>query len=207
MVFGETSTKNPLIVRKSDGGFNYASSRREFIRIPREIHIPREWIRINGVLECSLSLEGLECGRVARLHFPDDECFERKNGDFSKTLSAGDDRPRRGQLATPRPVSKYLCSNTTHQRGLVRSRILVVVRLAGYRADVLGARRVLYVTDMGQSSHFEQVFQVARRSGTASFRFTCVRAFFFGTMRFATGKRVQSFVRRPSARRRFARRD
>jgi arginyl-tRNA synthetase len=34
-----------------------------------------------------------------------------------------------------------------------------------YRASVDKAERVLYVTDIGQSLHFEQVFQVARRAG------------------------------------------
>lgn len=34
-----------------------------------------------------------------------------------------------------------------------------------YRANVDKAERVLYVTDVGQSLHFQQVFQVARRAG------------------------------------------
>lgn len=34
-----------------------------------------------------------------------------------------------------------------------------------YRIQKDGAQRIIYVTDVGQSSHFAQVFQVARRSG------------------------------------------
>ncbi|KAJ8901811.1 hypothetical protein NDN08_004016 [Rhodosorus marinus] len=37
-----------------------------------------------------------------------------------------------------------------------------------YRADVDRAERILYVTDVGQAFHFEQVFQVARRAGFVS---------------------------------------
>ena len=34
-----------------------------------------------------------------------------------------------------------------------------------HRAIQEGADRILYVTDAGQSSHFDQVFQVGRRAG------------------------------------------
>lgn len=60
-----------------------------------------------------------------------------------------------------------------------------------YRIQEDGAQRVIYVTDAGQASHFEQVFQVAKRAGWVSDEVELVHVP-FGLVQGEDGKKLKT---------------